>query len=326
MGRPRSASSTDRPRVDQISLGDVEVAYTEFDDDTYDGEGDGDEAHSPASEDSPLVLLHGLTGHRDDFATVLPRLRERHPRLRLLAPDLRGHGDSTWNGDASSYTFERLVDDLGRFLDGLGVARCHLLGHSVGGMIALRFALAHPTRLASLLLVSTAPFAPDGYSVELFEKTGAIAAARGMPFLQSLVEQRARGAEASSTPAEPAIARWSGAWWPHHRHRYRSMDPVAYRELGLAMVRQVPLGPRLGELALPVGVIVGAHDAAFLSGADALAQGIPGAIRVDAARAGHHPHREDEEVWLDAVSAHLARSGLRGGCSAPADRVSFPEP
>jgi pimeloyl-ACP methyl ester carboxylesterase len=301
--RSRSDSPARRPVVCQASLGDVEIAYTEL---------GGDFATALAEDGEPLVLLHGLTGHRDDFAPGLPRLRERHPKLRLLAPDLRGHGDSTHSGEASPFTFERLVDDLGCFLERLGVGRCHLLGHSVGGMIALRFALAHPTRLASLLLVSTAPFAPEGHSVELFEKTGAIACARGMAFLQALVEQRQRGAEAGSAADDRATARWGGAWWPHHRHRYRSMDPVAYRELGLAMVRQTSLVPRLGELVLPVTVIVGEHDDAFLPGADALARGIPGATRVDVPLTGHHPHRENEDVWLDAVSAHLERAGRRG--------------
>jgi len=50
----------------------------------------------------------------------------------------------------------------------------------------------------------------------------------------------------------------------------------------------------------------------FLAGADALARQIPGATRVDVEQAGHHPHRENEEAWLDAVSAHLARTADRG--------------
>lgn len=302
MGSARTDCVSTRPRVGQVSLADVELAYAEL---------GAEIAVRPGESDEPLVLLHGLTGHRDDFAPTLPRLHQRHPSLRLLAPDLRGHGDSTHPSDASSYTFERLVDDLVEFLDRVGVARCHLLGHSVGGMVSLRFALAHPDRLASLLLVSTAPFAPDGFDAALFEKTGAIAVARGMTFLQALVEQRSRATPPGAAGADAATARWGEAWWPHHRHRYRSMDPVAYRELGLAMVRQTSLAPRLGELALPVTVVVGDGDTAFKAGADALAKQIPGAVRVDVALAGHHPHRENEEAWLDAVTAHLERAGRR---------------
>ncbi len=81
MQDPRLAARMASPRVSQISLGDIEVAFSEL-------EGRG----------VPLVLIHGLTGHRDDFLPQLPLLRERHPELWLVAPDLRGHGDSTHSG------------------------------------------------------------------------------------------------------------------------------------------------------------------------------------------------------------------------------------
>lgn len=277
------------PRVSQLSLGDVEVAYDEVD-------GSG----------IPLVLLHGLTGHRADFLPLLPCLAVRRPGLRLLAPDVRGHGDSTHTGDAASFCFERLVDDLGRFLDGCGIERCHLLGHSFGGMISLRFALAHPARLASLVLASTAPFAPEAFTVEMVERSGAIARTHGMSFLQALVERQAR-ATPPSRPSDRQTARWSASYWPHHRHRYRSMEALAYQELGLAMVRQVPVTDRLAELAIPVTVLVGLDDEAFLTGSERLAEGIPGAALVRIADAGHHPHREAPTPWLDAVCDHLTR-------------------
>lgn len=277
------------PRVRQISLGDVEVAYDEID-------GSG----------IPLVLLHGLTGHRADFLPLLPRLAARRPGLRLLAPDVRGHGDSTHSGDAASFCFERLVDDLVRFLDGCGAPRCHLLGHSFGGMISLRFALAHPGRLASLLLASTSPSAPDAFTAETFEKSGEIARTRGMAFLQALIEQRARSTP-PTRPSERQTARWSESYWPHHRHRLRSMEPLAYQELGLAMVRQRPVTDRLAELALPVTVLVGLDDEGFVEGSERLARGIPDAVFVRIPEAGHHPHREAPSAWLDAVDDHLAR-------------------
>ncbi len=287
---PLHAARTTTPQVSQVSLGDIEIACSEL-------VGDG----------IPLVLIHGLTGHRDDFLPQLPLLHERHPKLWLLAPDLRGHGDSTHTADAASFNFEQLVEDLRRFLERRGIEFCHLLGHSLGGMVCLRFALAYPSRLRSLVLVGTAPFAPEGFTVELFEKSGAIARTRGMAFLQAVVEQRARASE-PVRPSDRHVARWGDAYWPHHRHRYRSMEPLAYQELGLAMVRQVGVADRLGEIAVPVTVIVGTGDEAFLAGADALSSAIPGSVRADIADAGHHPHRENTAAWLDAVSTHLDRS------------------
>lgn len=278
------------PLVGQVSLGDVEIAFTEV----------------PGTGPT-LVLLHGLTGHRDDFLPILPALHARHPALRILAPDLRGHGDSTHGGDPAAFGFAQLVDDLARLLDRRGVDRCHLLGHSFGGMVSLRFALDRPARLASLLLASTAPFAPTAFTAEMFERGGEIARSRGMAFLQQLLEQRARAAE-PLTPSERQAARWSDSYWPHHRHRLRSMDPCAYERLGLAMVRQESLTRQLGRLSLPATVLIGLDDQDFLAGADALAIGIPGAIRVDVPAAGHHPHRENPGAWLEAVSRHLDRT------------------
>ena len=77
-------------------------------------------------------------------------------RHRVLAPDQRGHGESSNFGHADAYSFDILVEDLAGFLDALDVQRCHLLGHSMGGMVAMRFALRYPERLTSLILMDTA--------------------------------------------------------------------------------------------------------------------------------------------------------------------------
>src|SRR6478735_8260574 len=106
----------------------------------------------------PFVLVHGLTGFRDDFRERMAALAELG---RTIIYDHRGHGDSTNTGDPTSYSFAQLVDDLAGLLDALGVPTCDLLGHSMGGMIALRFVLAHPERVASLVLMDTAARAPD---------------------------------------------------------------------------------------------------------------------------------------------------------------------
>lgn len=304
MRTPATGRSGDAlaPRIGLVDLGEVEIAFSER-------TSPPESASAPdAAADFPvLVLLHGLTGHRDDFQPLLAPLAARLPGFRILAPDLRGHGDSTHAATSDGYTFARLVDDLNVFLDRLDVGRCHLLGHSFGGMVSLRFALARPERLRSLVLASTAPFAPAAFTQETFEKAGAIARTRGMPALQTLVERRARAA-APVDPADRQALRWGDAYWAHHRHRYRAMDPLAYHELGLAMVRQEDLSPRLAALAMPVTAIVGRDDTAFLAGADALARSIPGVVRVDIPDAGHHPHRENPPAWLDALVAHLDRA------------------
>ncbi len=98
----------------------------------------------------PLVMVHGFMGSRDDFADVLQPFGELG---RTLVPDLRGHGGTTNPG--VGYSLDQLTTDLAGFLDATGAGRCDLLGHSVGGLIALRLALDQPERLASLVLMDT---------------------------------------------------------------------------------------------------------------------------------------------------------------------------
>jgi pimeloyl-ACP methyl ester carboxylesterase len=252
----------------------------------------------------PLVMLHGLTGHRDDFALQLPRLAETG---RVLVPDLRGHGDFVKTGRAETFRFDQLVADLAALLDAWAVPRCDLLGHSFGGMVALRFVLAHPDRVASLVLMDTAPTAPEAYSVDTFVKAGAIARERGMAFLQELVEKSAQ-TRGSASLSDRQTEKWSDAYWPHHRRRYRAMDPEGYACLGVLMMEQSPVVERLHEIRCPATVIVGGDDTEFLAGAEALSRGIADAVRVTLPDAGHHPHMESPEAWLAAVRDHLVRA------------------
>jgi pimeloyl-ACP methyl ester carboxylesterase len=256
----------------------------------------------------PLLLVHGFTGHRDDFIDRIPELAEQG---RVLAPDLRGHGSSSHTGRAETFGFEQLVDDQRALLDALGIERCDLLGHSLGGMVTLRFALAYPERVASLILLNTAPFAPDAYEPAVFEKAGEIALAKGMARLQELVEQAARNADDPS-PADRQSEKWADRYWAHHRRRYCEMDPAAYGALGAAMLGQTSLVPRLREIRCPTTVIVGCDDRKFLRGADAMAAAISGARHAVIPDAGHHPHMENPEAWLAAMREH------RGAGSAAA--------
>ena len=91
----------------------------------------------------PLLLVHGFTGHRDDFIEIAPDLAEKR---RIIAPDLRGHGDSVENSGPYGWGFEQMVKDLIDLLDHLEIDRCDLFGHSMGGMLTLRFATERRSR------------------------------------------------------------------------------------------------------------------------------------------------------------------------------------
>ena len=101
----------------------------------------------------PVVLLHGASSTgREDFGAQLPRLRGA---LTCYLPDARGHARTVYDA-ANGLALGDLVADLAAFVDGLGFGAFDLVGFSMGGATALAYAMEHPARLRSLVLVGTA--------------------------------------------------------------------------------------------------------------------------------------------------------------------------
>jgi pimeloyl-ACP methyl ester carboxylesterase len=101
----------------------------------------------------PMVFVHGFANDAhvwDDIAPVVA------PHYRVIAFDLRGHGDSGRAPDGR-YDIDTLCDDLECALEDLGIERFALVGHSLGGRVSMRYAGRHADRLAGLVLVDSAP-------------------------------------------------------------------------------------------------------------------------------------------------------------------------
>ena len=99
----------------------------------------------------PLIVLHGLFGSADNWRSVAARLATR---VTTVTPDLRNHGDSP---HADSMSYREMAGDVGDTLDELEIDAAHLLGHSMGGKVAMQFALDSPRRTLSLVVVDIAP-------------------------------------------------------------------------------------------------------------------------------------------------------------------------
>lgn len=100
----------------------------------------------------PVVWLHGFTGSSRDFLTLPDALVSNY---RCLIPDLPGHGQTQVMESENIFTADGQVALLERWLDFLGQSKFHLFGYSMGGRLALQFAVKNPHRLQSLTLVST---------------------------------------------------------------------------------------------------------------------------------------------------------------------------
>lgn len=105
------------------------------------------------AEAPPVVLLHGITGH----ARVWDHLAERLlPGRRVLALDQRGHGDSDPAPD-DDYRVGAMADDVAAFAGSLRLDRFALVGHSMGGRIAIKYAADHAARLERLVIIDIGP-------------------------------------------------------------------------------------------------------------------------------------------------------------------------
>ena len=104
---------------------------------------------------APLVLLHGLFGTLDNWQTLARRWADE-AGLRVVSVDLRNHGRSF---HAPEHTYALMAQDVASLLDHLALnpARLTLLGHSMGGKVAMTLALTQPARLTQLLVVDIAP-------------------------------------------------------------------------------------------------------------------------------------------------------------------------
>jgi esterase len=99
----------------------------------------------------PVAILHGLFGTGRNWRSIAQQLAARH---RVLAFDLRNHGASPW---ADGMSYGEMVEDLSASLRARGIDHAALLGHSMGGKVAMLAALLHPAEVRRLVVVDIAP-------------------------------------------------------------------------------------------------------------------------------------------------------------------------
>ncbi len=103
----------------------------------------------------PLVILHGLLGSSRNWTTAGKQLART---FEVFALDLRGHGDSPFAPPPRhDYSYATMAGDVAAWLDARGVRRPVLLGHSLGGKVAMRLAADQPARLRALVVADIAP-------------------------------------------------------------------------------------------------------------------------------------------------------------------------
>jgi 2-succinyl-6-hydroxy-2,4-cyclohexadiene-1-carboxylate synthase len=198
-----------------------------------------------------LVLLHGFSGTHRAWDRVLALLD--HERYRPLALDLPGHGEVA--GSPRPITFASCVEAV------LIAApeRFVLTGYSLGGRIALHVALAAPERVERLVLVACSPGIedPDERAARRASDEALARDLERVPFEDFIERWRTQPLFAADPPEVAALARAD-----QRRNDPQTLAAVL-RALGTGEMQ--PLWGRLGELRMPVTVVVGERDAKFLA-------------------------------------------------------------
>jgi len=120
----------------------------------YDVHGKGD----------PVILLHGFSDRKEHWRAQVGALSEHFKVIRL---DNRGAGKS--DRPDGEYSMEVYASDIAGLIDSLEIKKAHIIGHSMGGMIAQNFAILYPNRVNKLILLNTLPgFKPPGEPLEDF--------------------------------------------------------------------------------------------------------------------------------------------------------------
>jgi len=260
-----------------IRVGDIEWPYLE----------------SGKATVEPIVLVHGFGGDKDNWTLYAPYLTRHH---RVICPDLPGFGENDRSVDRD-YRMQAQARRLREFLDALGVDRCHLAGNSMGGFIALQFALDFPERLASLTLLDNAGVAGTGISE-----------------LQRSIQQGSNPLELKAMADVDRLLAFvyrKPPFMPRQFKRVMLDDALANAQVlekvfwtlakeGIAGA----LNARLGEVQAPTLIVWGRHDQLIdVSVVDELRGGIANSVAVVFEHVGHVPMLEAPR---ETAAHHLA--------------------
>jgi proline iminopeptidase len=243
----------------------------------------------PAMRERPtVVLLHGGPGSYD-HSYLKPDFGRLSEVAQVVYLDLRDHGRSD-RGNPADWSFEACGDDVRMFCDALGIERPIVFGHSLGGFVALEYAVRHPGHARALVLQSTHARFDLPRMVERFRTAGGDEAAA--------VAERVYGGDSASVTREEWAPVWQlvGRWVPGDDERERTIRNDELNAPGLELMRGFDVLAKLGRVECPTLVVVGELDpvtpvAASREIVDALPPGIGRLELVE--DAGHF-------VWKDA--------------------------
>lgn len=242
-----------------------------------------------------VILLHGLGGDRSNWGPTVPVLAAKY---HVLVPDQIGFGES--DKPPINYRIQTLVDFLNAFYKKLGISKATLVGNSLGGWVAMDFALAYPDKVNRLVLVDSAGYSQkrSGGPPLTRELLMALnpATIAGTKQLMSVVFYNK--AFASDAVAEAGFA----------QHLRKNDSPTINSFIDSILRAEDVVDGRLGGIQLPTLIVWGREDALVpLAAGKALGEDIAGSQTVVLDSCGHVPQVECAGAFNAALLKFLAQ-------------------
>jgi 3-oxoadipate enol-lactonase len=254
--------------MEKVNVNGIQLAY--------DRRGDG----------PPLVLLHGFPLDHHLWDEVVPLLDST---FDVITPDLRGFGESTTID--SQYSMDDYAADIAGLLDQLQIQKTAIVGHSMGGYVALAFARLYPDRVSGLGLVSSQVLADAPERKEGRYKSAADVSANGIGSVVEAMAPKFTSDEKLQADARASMER---------------QPPAAYVGALQAMAERADSSSLLSSFHFPVVVIHGDADSLIpIDRAREVKAALPQTLLVEIRDAGHVPMMEAKEKTAEALK-HLA--------------------
>jgi len=258
-------------------------------------------------EGEPLVILHGLYGMSDNWLGIARHLASHY---QVFIPDQRNHGRSPHHPE---HTYPVLCDDIKEFTRQLGINRFTLMGHSMGGKVAMLFALKYPQMLRKLVVVDIPPVDHSDTAIgirQLKEHEGIMRALMSLD-LPRLTSRHEADTELQRSIASPAVRQFllkSLARNKDGSFYWMFNVPVLYRSLPFIMKGIIPGNPFPREV-IPTLFIKGVlSDYIVQEDKPVIRQLFPDAEITIIDGAGHWVHVDKQEAFLSVLDHFLQQS------------------
>jgi 2-succinyl-6-hydroxy-2,4-cyclohexadiene-1-carboxylate synthase len=250
----------------------------------------------------PLLLLHGFTGNGESWKEFEPFWKNHSTAIAL---DIIGHGKTESPADIAQYGIEESADAINHLLEKMGIEKTDILGYSMGGRLAITFAIKYPKKVRKLILESSSPGlrteeerqARRLQDAKLAEKIRGEGISRFIVFWENIPmfkSQKNLPDDIRGGIREQRLA--------------NSIEGLANSLKGMGTGSQPSWWGNLSNLESPVLLITGSIDQKFCRIADEMSKVLPNCQWISVEDAGHAIHVEKPEKFGTIVSGFLSQT------------------